>query len=171
MTRTGMWEYINGRPTNPPRRWATAAMWLLIAATPILVGAGLARSSQAVSDATREANQRDSAAAVYAADRAVYENARDERTRCEFSVEARAGSRARAFTNIDYVADVFDTAGKYLPIPPDLRAELDQLEAEERLRVEEQLPVLLLEKCPPVPTPPTPPPGVIVIEPTATEAP
>lgn len=87
-------------------------------------------------------------------EQASYENARDERTRCEQRVEGREASRVRAFTNIEYVAGVVALIDGYITIPDELHRELLDLEAEERARVDEQLPALSIDDCPPIPTPP-----------------
>jgi hypothetical protein len=67
--------------------------------------------------------------------------------RCSQVVEARHGSRARALTNIDYTSTVLDTIEDHVGIPNELRDELDELEAAERLLVDEQLPVITMSSC------------------------
>ncbi len=64
-------------------------------------------------------------------------------------VEAREGSRARAFTNIDYVAAVLELIDRHVSIPGDLLADLAVIEAQERRLVDEQLPPIVYPHCPP----------------------
>lgn len=71
----------------------------------------------------------------------------DARARCEQRIEAREGSRARAFTNIDYVASIVDSIDAFVGIPADLRADLDRREQRERELVDLQLPPITLDNC------------------------
>lgn len=124
-------DWLNERPTNVPPRWATILMWAVLIATPLGGIYGF---------------QRDARADLRSA----------EVTRCEQRIESRHGSRARALTNLDYVASVLNVIDEFVGIPAELLSELHALEQRERSLVDEQLPVLTLADClnpPPATTP------------------
>lgn len=83
------------------------------------------------------------AAAVYVAERASYENARDERARCELSVATRADLRG-VFVSI---FDAIEEGAEGSPVIRRMRETLD-----------ENYPPRSVDECPAQAIPPTPPP-------------
>lgn len=122
MRRVRRW--LMSRPTGyePPRRIVTFAMWIGIVATPMATVAGFWLDSRADLRAS-------------------------ETSRCEQRIESRHGSRARALTNIEYIASVIRVIDEFVGIPDELYTELAHLEEQERALVDEQLPVLTLANC------------------------
>lgn len=107
---------------EPPRRIVTIAMWIGIVLTPAVTATGFWLDGRADLRAS-------------------------ETQRCEQRIESRHGSRARALTNIEYVASVIRVIDEFVGIPDELYTELAHLEEQERALVDEQLPVLTLENC------------------------
>lgn len=116
------WLFQRPHDYVPPRRIVTILMWVGVVGTPIIFGFGFWLDSRAELRAY-------------------------ERERCEQRIESRHGSRARAFTGIEYVSSVLRVIDEYVGIPDELFDELSALEDAEREHVDEQLPVLTLETC------------------------
>lgn len=123
------WLFQRPHDYVPPPRIVTVLMWLGVVGTPIIGGFGFWLDSRAELRAS-------------------------EVERCEQRIETRHGSRARALTNIEYVSSVLRMIDEYVGIPDELFDELARLEDQERDLVDEQLPILTLDNCLDVTTPP-----------------
>lgn len=125
------------RATYPVKVYQVIATALTLV---VIVFGGIGGCAQYVSD-QRSEQRRDTEAALYAASVASYENAAGMRADCERLVGSRGDFRL--FANGIY--DYFDPLHTNDQVN-DLREILDQ-----------DFPERLLEDCPPVPEPPTPP--------------
>lgn len=123
------WQWT-GRPTQTSRRWTIIVIGALCFLGLVVYSNGQADSRRASAAA---------AAAQFDADRASYENARDERFRCEQRVQGRDDLRGVLIgltSRLATRAEAVDAVTAYL---------------------DEAYPALSLDDCPPTPTPPTRP--------------
>lgn len=119
----------------------------------VIVFGGIGGCAQYVSD-QREQSRRDTELALYNASVAQFENARDERTRCEQRVTGRLDVRNAFIGQTDLIKDLF-AIGRQLggEVPAAFTDRINETYAD----IDETYPILTLDDCPPVPVPPTPP--------------
>lgn len=123
------------RATYPVRLYQWVVIWIALTMT----WAGGIWGAYVYAQDQREQQDRATAAAVFAAERASYENARDERTRCEQRVDSREQLRG-------VFLDVFDLIERQTPG--------SEFVARATVLLDERYPPLSLDDCPPDPTPP-----------------
>lgn len=131
---TRLWRW-SGHPTETSRRWTIGVTTALIA-----LGLVVYHNDRNQREEEARAIGVDVARSDYLAKLATYENARDERNRCEQRVDGRTDFRRFATGIYDYI----DPSRESERVN-DLREILDR-----------DFPMLLLEDCPPVPVPPNP---------------